>query len=378
MNMYYHRQIEPKIIDSLFKGKVVIIYGPRQAGKTTLIKEILKKYSGLKTVYFNCDEEDVSLSFSQAGNSSDLKQIIGSAKLAVLDEAQRVNNIGLKLKLLVDTYPEVQIIASGSSSFELSDKIIEPLTGRSREFYLLPFGFSELGIDNIIESKRILPSLLVYGSYPEVVTSESFEDKKTSLKNIADKYLGKDILRFKNIRNSGVILRLIQALALQVGQEVSFNEIAGLTGIDKKTVESYVDILEKAYIIFRLPPFSNNRRQELNRLRKIYFFDTGIRNAVINNLNSINLRDDVGRLWENFIISERMKKIKSLGFDSISHFWRTYEGAEVDLVEEQAGSIKGYEIKWQKQRKKPPLAWLKNYPRASWEVITKDNFPDFL
>ncbi len=375
--MYIKRQIEPLINKNLYKGDVIILYGARQVGKTTLVKSILETNSGTISKYLNCDEGDVQKSFSEAKTSTALRKIVGAAKLVILDEAQKIRDIGSKLKLLVDNYPDQQIIATGSSSFDLANEIIEPLTGRSREFWLYPLSVGEIfSKDNELSFNRELTDLLIYGSYPLVFRALTTEDKRIQLEKIVSNYLYKDILKFQNLKNSETVRKLLEALALQVGNEVSFTELGQLLGISKQTVEVYVDILEKAFVVFKIRPFSRNLRKELGKLRKIYFYDLGIRNALINNLNPVSLRGDMGAIWENFVIAETKKKSNFIGNIVPLYFWRTYDGQEVDLIEDKDGKLLGYEVKWGRARKKAPKAWLKTYPQATWEVISKNNFFD--
>jgi predicted AAA+ superfamily ATPase len=376
--MYIQRAIEKIIKKSLFQGKIIILYGARQVGKTTLVKKLAEEI-GKPYGYFNCDELDVLSQFQNANNSLALRQLIGSQKLIVIDEAQRLKNIGLKLKLLIDNYPEKQIIATGSSSFDLSNEINEPLTGRNFEFWLFPLALKEIikGIKKI-ELERKLENLLIYGSYPEIYQLESIEEKSQRIKYLASNYLYKDILKFNNIKNSEIILKLLQALALQIGNEVSYNELANLVGVSKQTIASYINLLEKAFIVFRLSPYSRNLRKELGKLRKIYFLDLGIRNAIINNQNPLNLRDDLGKLWENFVIAEKYKQQFGQGFKTNYYFWRTYDQQEVDLVESKGGCLFGWEIKWTKKQKKPPKAWVENYKNATWQTINRKNYSKFL
>lgn len=302
--MIIQRKIQSLVESSLFQGKVVIIYGARQVGKTTLVKEILKNYPTASS-YLSCDEPDIRQALTNK-TSTELRSFLGAKKIIILDEAQRVKDIGLTLKLMVDNFSETQIIATGSSSFELSNHIIEPLTGRKKEFLLFPLALQELSqINDKLEMDRLLERRLVYGMYPSIALAGG--EAVADLKELARSYLYKDILNFENIRNNEAIEKLLQALALQIGQEVSYSELSSLVGIDKKTVASYLEILEKAFIVFRLNPFSRNLRNELKKLRKVYFYDTGIRNILINNLNPLDLRQDVGQLWENFILSERLK-----------------------------------------------------------------------
>lgn len=375
----YPRTIEDDIKKRLFEGKIVIIYGPRQAGKTTLVKRILHVFKNKSQQYINCDEGNVQRIFSHADTSTQLHQIVGESQLVVLDEAQRIKDIGIKLKLLVDTYPRQQIIATGSSSFELSQKIIEPLTGRSWEYWLFPLTIAELSrVFGKLELERLFESLLLYGSYPSIVSAASNKQKETRLKAIAENYLYKDILSFDLIRNTGVIRKLLEALALQIGSEVSYKELGNLVGLNRITVMRYIELLKKAYILFELPPFSRNRRKELGKLRKIYFYDVGIRNALVMNFNPLSLRTDTGALWENFIIAEFAKRQNFITNRAPIHFWRTYDQQEIDLVEEKDGILHAFEITWGKARKKPPKAWCDGYPGARWSVITRENYLTYL
>lgn len=374
--MSINRLLQPKIEAQLFKGKVIILYGARQVGKTTLIKEISKKYPS--ALYLNCDEPDVRQALSGA-TSTVLKAYLGQAKLVFIDEAQRVRDIGLTLKLLVDTYPEIQVVATGSSSFELSNQVVEPLTGRSFEFYLYPLSVAELSQSSYtpLDWQRLLERRLLYGMYPAIVDGEGpVEDE---LKALARSYTYKDIVQFEGIRHPDVLEKLVSALALQVGSEVSYNELARMLGVNRVTIERYVTILEQAFIIFRLRPYSHNPRKELAKLRKIYFYDTGIRNALINNFSALNLRTDTGAMWENFWISERLKYNRNRGDDPASFFWRTYQGQEVDYVEARAGIIEGFECKWSKNKiGKISKEWRRLYPDAPITTITPGNFLDGL
>ncbi|OGI33171.1 MAG: ATPase [Candidatus Moranbacteria bacterium RIFOXYA12_FULL_35_19] len=369
------RKIQDSVEKALFKGKIVIIYGARQVGKTTLVKEIQKKYLA-ESIYLNCDEPDIREAFSDK-TSTEIKAYLGKAKIVILDEAQRIKNIGLTLKLMADNFPEIQIIATGSSSFDLSSKIAEPLTGRKNEFFLYPFSYSELkAIYSELELNRLLEQRIIFGMYPEVI--EGGKEAQKNLKSLAKSYLYKDILEFQGIRNSEAIEKLLQALALQIGDEVSYNELAQTVGIDKNTVANYIQILEKAFIIFRLNPYSRNLRSELKELRKIYFFDTGVRNAIINNINPLNLRQDVGALWENFLISERLKFNSNNGLDCNAYFWRTKEGKEIDYLEDAGGKLRGFEIKWKKDKFKIPEIFLKTYAQSNVILINKDNYAEFI
>lgn len=373
--MYIPRLIEPIIQKNLFKGDAIIIYGARQVGKTTLVNKILEKNSEFDSRYLNCDEGDIRKSLTEAETSDDLKRIIGNSKLIVVDEAQRIRNIGLKLKLLVDNFPDQQVIATGSSSFELANEIKEPLTGRSREFWLYPLSSAELFKQGEnLEFSRNIESMLIYGTYPLVHFASTNEEKKIQIEKIVTNYLYKDVLKFQNLKSTEIIRKLLEALALQIGSEVSFNELSNLLRVSKQTVENYTEILEKAFVIFKITPYSKNLRREVGKLRKIYFYDLGVRNALIDSLKPLSLRNDIGAMWENFVIAERKKESNFVGNLRKLYFWRTYDGQEVDLVEEKEGKLHGFEIKWGKTKKNPPKAWRDNYPEASWKVINKENY----
>ncbi len=372
------RHIQQSIENSLFKNKVIIIYGARRTGKTTVVKEIQNKFNDI-SVYLNCDEPDIRQSLSEK-TSTELKSLIGNKKLVLIDEAQRVKNIGLTLKLIADNYKEIQVIATGSSSFELSNEIVEPLTGRKYEYHLYPFSISEVqNIYSPLEIDRLLENRIIFGSYPEIVLNEP--DAQRNLKEIAKSYLYKDILQYQRIRNPEILEKLLQALALQIGNEVSYNELSNIVGIDKKTVQNYISILEKAYIIFRLNPYSSNLRNELKSLRKIYFYDTGIRNAIINNFNPAFLRNDMGFLWENFMTSERLKNNSNNLSDVNSYFWRAHQEGEIDYIEEAAGEISAYEFKWKNRgfkSSKIPKGFSDNYKYSSFEIVDRNNYQEFL
>lgn len=369
------RTIKPALRNALFKGKAIIIYGARQVGKTTLMQEI-ERESGVPSLYLNCDEPDVRRALADK-TSTELKALIGKTRLLLIDEAQRVTNIGITLKLLVDAIPETQVIATGSSSFELSNKIVEPLTGRKVEFHLHPFSLEELSqIYSPLELRRLLETRLIFGMYPDVVNSP--ESAAGTLRELARSYLYKDILAHNRIRHSDVLEKLLQSLALQAGNEVSYTELAQQTGVDKVTVESYIRLLEQAFVIFRLRPFSRNLRNELKKLRKIYFVDTGIRNMLINNLNPPALRTDVGSLWENFVLSERLKHNENHGNYPNTWFWRSHQQQEVDYLEESGGALRGWEIKWNKGRFRVPATFAAAYPECAVSLVNRDNLLDFV
>ena len=369
------RTIQDAIERSLFKGKAIIIYGARQVGKTTLIRA-LQQDAAARSIYLSCDEPDVRRALS-GKTSTELKMLIGGSKLVLIDEAQRVAAIGLTMKLLTDTAPDVQVIATGSSAFELSSRIEEPLTGRKREFRLYPFSLTELGqMYSPVEVGRLVERCLIYGLYPEVINAP--ETAAAALREIARSYLYKDVLAFQQIRNAEALERLVQSVALQIGSEVSYNELAQQVGVDKKTIASYLRILEQAFIIFRLGSFSRNLRNELKRSRKIYFLDTGIRNAVVNNLNPPELRGDVGGLWENFVIAERMKRNHNRQLFPSTYFWRSHQRREIDYLEELNGELRGYAIKWREQRMKVPAAFSAAYPDCPVTLINRENTAGFV
>ena len=372
----YRRILQQIISKKFFKGKIIIIVGARQTGKTTLCLEILKKFPQREVCSFNCDNPTDR---EQLANKDleFLKQLIGRAKLIFIDEAQKVENIGETLKLLVDFYKkEKQIIVTGSSSLNLLDNTQEPLTGRKYVYQLFPLSLEEIYPDaNYLKIIKGLESLMIFGSYPEVVSQTSFEEKKELLRELSSSYIYKDILGFQDIKGPDVLVRLLKALALQIGSQVSYNELASIVGIDKKTVERYIQLLEKNFVIFRLKPFTKNRRREISKLKKIYFYDNGIRNALINNFNFLDSRKDVGALWENFMIVERMKFRFYHNIDADQYFWRTYDGNEIDLIEEESGKLRGYEFKWglQERRRKGNFRWLDSY-----QLITRKNLKSFV
>jgi uncharacterized protein len=373
--MIIKRIIKNNLEEALFKGKIVVLYGARQVGKTTLVKEIIEKHKN-DSVYLNCDEPDIRNALTDK-TSTELKSFIGKHKLVVIDEAQRVKNIGLTLKLIADNFKSVQIIATGSSSFELSGKISEALTGRKIEFFLCPFSLKELSqIYSNLEISRILEERLIFGMYPGIIFAGP--DREKQVRELATSYSYKDILSYQDIRNPELLEKLLQALALQIGNEVSYNELAQLLAVNKVTIESYIRILEQAYIIFRLRPFSRNIRNELKKKRKIYFYDLGLRNALINNLNPVFLRQDIGALWENFLITERLKRNNNLGFSANTFYWRTTNGKEIDYLEDAGGKLSGYEFKWSKNKFSAPKEFLNAYPGSSIKLINKNNYLDWL
>jgi uncharacterized protein len=357
--------------------KAIIIYGARQVGKTTLVKQIKEQYKG-KSEYYNCDFLDVQDIFSY----SKAHLLIEKTKhldLLILDEAQRIENIGLVLKILIDNLPDVQIIATGSSSFELSNKINEPLTGRKIVFKLFPFSFQELYSNkNFIEQQRTISKHMIYGSYPQVALSNE-NDSIEILKEITNSYLFKDIFTFQQLRKPELLTKLLRLLAFQIGSQVSYTELAKTLQVDQTVVQRYLHLLEEAFVIFRLTSYKKNLRNEIARSNKFYFWDIGIRNALIQNFNSFDLRDDVGHLWENYLIAERLKFIKNNNITLNSFFWRTYEQKEIDLIEERDGKLAAYEMKWNNLKKSNiPKIFSEAYPNTEFKSISQDNFTDFL
>ncbi len=360
----------------LFRGKAIIITGARQVGKTTLAHEMERKLNE-KSLWLNGDEPDIREQLSNA-TSTQLKSLIGENKVVFIDEAQRITDIGLTLKLIVDNLKNVQLIVTGSSSFELANQIQEPLTGRKYEFFLYPLSFAELcDHSSQIEESRLLEHRMIYGYYPEIVTNPG--EEKINLNGISESYLYKDILATGKIRKPDALEKLLQALALQMGKEVSYNELSQLIGVDNQTVERWVNILEKSFVIFRLKTLRRNARNELKKIRKIYFFDNGIRNSIIKNLNSLPLRNDVGELWENFLISERMKFLQRKEIYANYYFWKSNNHQEIDYIEEFNGKLHAYEFKWNpKKNVKFPAKFLKAYPNSKKEIINKSNYLDFI
>ncbi|MCK9255728.1 MAG: ATP-binding protein [Bacteroidales bacterium] len=368
------RKIEKLIKDRFFRSKAILIYGARQVGKTTLIENLFDDVS--KVLFFNGDEADVRETLKNM-TSTRLKSLIGDYKIVCIDEAQRIENIGITLKLFTDKLKDILIIATSSSSFELADKMNEPLTGRKYEFTLYPLSFDEMvGFHGLLDETRLLNHRLIYGYYPEIVTVPGMEAEHLRL--ISDSYLYKDLFMLDNIKKPVILQKLVKALALQVGSEVSYNELSRLIEADKETVVKYIDALEKSFIIFQLPSLSRNLRNEIKKSRKIYFHDNGIRNAVINNFSPIQNRSDAGALWENYFISERKKFLHNKGVKVDYYFWRTNQQQEIDLIEEVDNKLNAYEIKWTKDSAFFSKTFENAYPDASLNLVNRDNFVKYL
>ncbi|KUK77787.1 MAG: hypothetical protein XD93_0078 [candidate division WS6 bacterium 34_10] len=368
------RTIEESLREDFFKGKVIILTGPRQVGKTTLVNHILKSYSSIIT--FNGDNRKDRETLAK-NDFEYLDNLIGEKKIVFIDEAQKIDEIGNTLKLFVDNYQEEkQIIATGSSSLNLLSNTSEPLTGRKYTYELFPLSIKEIYSDrHPLDIDKELESLLIYGTYPDIYEGDR-ETKEKHLIEITKSYLYKDILELENVKNSSSLDSLLAALALQVGSEVSLTELSNLLDLNLRTIERYIDLLEKNYVIFRLPPYFTNQRKVLSKQNKIYFYDLGIRNAIINNFNPLSKRNDRGALWENFLILERMKSNEYEGRHVSKFFWRTYDGAEIDYIEKYADSLDGYEFKWSKERN-APKTWFE-YPNATYKLINKENYKEFL
>ncbi len=369
------RILRERIQSKLFKGKAIILMGARQIGKTTLLKSVFGTREDI--LWLNGDETDVQELFATA-SATRLKAFFGSKKIIVIDEAQRIRDIGLRMKLITDYIPEVQLVATGSSAFELANRVNEPLTGRKWEYKMYPVSFSEMvNHHGLLEEKRLIPHRLVYGYYPEVVTHQG--DEIEILKHLSDSYLYKDILAWEQIQKPDKLLKLLQALAFQVGSQVSYNELGQLCGLDSKTVEKYIVLLEQTYVVFRLSSFSRNLRNELKSSKKIYFYDNGIRNAVITNFNQVESRADTGALWENYVVSERIKFLNYSQKWTNYWYWRTKEQKEIDWIEEAEGLLAAYEFKWNARAKtKSPGLFLKSYPGSDFKVISPSNIEELL
>ncbi len=361
----------------MFAGKAVILIGARQVGKSTLFRMLLEPRSE-PVLSLNCDEPEVIELLSQI-NSSELRLLIGNNRIVMIDEAQRVENIGLVLKRITDNFPEVQLLVTGSSSLELQNRLNEPLTGRKFEYHLFPISTQELmQSQGLLGVKQSFENRLIYGSYPDILNHES--DAKELLQNLSNSYLYKDLLHLEQVRRPALLSKLLTALALQVTSEVSFNELAQTVGSDNKTVEKYLDLLEKCYIIFKLNGFSRNLRTELKRAKKYYFYDNGIRNAILQNFAPLSLRQDVGALWENFFISERLKANHYAGRYVNSYFWRTSQQQKIDYIEECDGRFSLFELKWNPKRSntKFPASFLSTYDVKEQAIVTPDNWMEWV
>lgn len=359
-------------------NKVVLVYGPRRTGKTTLLEHFIQ---GLHEPHHLLNGDDFFIQQALSSQSIDkLKNFVGQKKWLIIDEAQKIPEIGLNLKLIVDHVLDIRVIVTGSSSFDLAAQTGEPLTGRKWTLRLFSLAQMELGQkENTAETAARLENRLIYGSYPEVVLCEDDQIRQRYLKEIISSYLYKDILELEGLRHSDKLVRLLQLLAFQIGKEVSFTELGTQLGLSKNTVDRYLDLLEKAFVIYKLRGFSRNLRKEVSKNPRYYFYDIGIRNALIQNFNPLNLRDDAGAIWENYLVMERLKKQEYTGMSCANYFWRTYDKKEVDWIEEREGRLFAYEFKWNPSAKiAPPKDFIKAYPDARFELITPKNYLEFI
>jgi len=359
-------------------GKVIVIYGARRVGKTTLLRKFIENLDHEQVLFVNGDDI-TARQFLETQSIENLKDFVGKHQFLIVDEAQYLRNIGLNLKLIVDHIPDIRVVATGSSSFDLAQNIGEPLTGRRFVLKLFPLAQQEIsGLEKTHETAANLENRLIYGSYPEVITLRDNRLREEYLRELIASYLFKDILALKGIRYSDKLIRLLQLLAFQIGNEVSLSEIGRQLSMSKNTVKRYLDLLEKVFVIFRLTGFSRNLRKEVTKNSRYYFYDVGIRNAIVGMFNPLNLRGDTGKIWENYIISEIQKNREYQRLSSRFYFWRTYDGKEIDLIEERGGYLAGYEIKWSRSRERAPKPWRENYPNAGFEVIHRQNYLSFI
>ena len=376
MNIHINRIIDEKLAAKVDWKKALILLGPRQVGKSTLVNKLARD---LDPNFLLLNGDEIQTQELLANSSLEfLKSYLGDSKVIVIDEAQRIQNIGLTLKLIIDNFNDVQLIVTGSSSLELASTIKEPLTGRKWEYRIFPVSWEEIiGWKGLAKALSQLENLLVFGAYPEILTHSG--EKIPLLQNLSSSYLYKDLLNFQGIRKPELLNKLLQALAWQVGSEVSYNELSNNIQADKATVSNYIDLLEKAYIIFRLSPFSRNLRSEISRSRKVFFVDNGMRNSIIGNYAPLSNRNDIGQMWENFLIAERQKLLNYHGFYGRTYFWRTVRGQEVDYVEEIDGEIHAFEFKWNPQAKgKIPNSFIETYNPKTVKIIHRENFWEWL
>mgnify|MGYP000865099522 FL=1 len=373
----YKREICNIIISQLRLNKVNVILGARRTGKTYLLKELVNKINA-KTLLLN-GEDFVTRDILSFINKKNYENLLADNKVLVIDEAQKIDNIGNILKFIVDTFSDIYIFASGSSAFDLSNKTGEPLTGRKFTYMLHPLAASELmQKENYTQTIESIDEKLIFGSYPEIANENNISTKRFLLNDLVNSYLLKDILELDNLKNSAKLFTILKKLAFQIGNQVSINELAGSVGLNNLTVERYLDLLTKVFVIFKLDGYSKNLRKELTKQSKYYFWDLGIRNAIINNFSTVNMRDDIGKLWENYIISEMLKKNSNNSDFTNFYFWRTYDRQEIDLIGENNGQLTAYEIKYNKQNVTIPAAWAKTYINSKFEVINNKNYLNFL
>ncbi len=370
------RLLQDKIASKIAPGKAVLLFGARRVGKTVLMRQLVKSYPG-KTMFLNGEDYD-TLALLENRSIANYRHLLEGIDLLAIDEAQNIPDIGAKLKLIVDEIEGVSVLASGSSSFDLLNKAGEPLVGRSTQFHLSPFSQQEIAQrETALETRQNLESRLIYGSYPEVVMLDSFEQKTDYLRDIVGAYLLKDILSIDGLKNSTKMKELLRLIAFQMGSEVSYDELGKQLGMSKNTVEKYLDLLSKVFVVYRLGAYSRNLRKEVTKAGKWYFRDNGIRNAIIGNFTPLAIRQDAGALWENYLIAERMKANFNTDQGKEFYFWRTYDGQEIDLIEESANSLTALEFKWGPKTPPPPKAFAEAYPNATYQVVNRENYLEF-
>ena len=370
-----NRTIKSAILSDYGRKKIIVLLGARQVGKTTLLSELGVGFDHVLSL--NCDNMDDAMAL-EGQSSTELRTFLSPYEIVFIDEAQRVKNIGLTLKMIGDLKLDTQVIVTGSSSLDMANEINEAATGRLIEYNLYTLSLTEMAAEtNEREERRLLENRLIYGLYPEVVTHPA--DAKRTLMTLTNDYLYKDLLNYKGIKKPDLVGKLVRALALQLGSEVSYNELGNLLGVDRSTVESYINLLEKCFIVFRLDSFSRNLRNEMKKGKKVYFYDNGVRNAVLSNFAPLALRNDIGALWENLMVSERIKRNAYTNSYAQLYFWRTHEQQEIDLIEDEDGILKAFEFKWNPRTKAPcPKAFTNAYPNATFQLVTPDNLWDFL
>ncbi|MEI7596918.1 MAG: ATP-binding protein [Bacteroidota bacterium] len=379
MSKYIERAIKEAFLKKMIPNKVIVLLGARRVGKTSFVKHFVE--SNIKEPFVELDGEDMStVEVLKQRTVENYKRLIGKSNILIIDEAQKIPDIGQILKLMVDKIEGIKIIATGSSMFDLTNQLGEPLTGRKFTFKLYPLAQMEYSQEeNIIQTKSKLEERLIFGNYPEIINYESNQDKTGYLNELVNSYLLKDILEYDGIKNSSKMINLLRLIAFQIGKEVSIEELGKQLGISRNTVEKYMDLLSKVFVIYKLSGFSRNLRKEITKTSRWYFYDNGIRNALIANFNPISLRNDIGELWENYLISERIKFQHYTGMTVNNYFWRTYEQQEIDWVEEREGNLFAYEIKWNENKKsKIPSAWKDSYPESEYIVINQTNYLDWL
>lgn len=372
-----NRTIESRIYERMQPNKVMLLFGPRRVGKTVLMRNIINNTQGNHLI-LNGEDLD-ALTLLEPQSISNYRKLLSGVDLLAIDEAQNIPQIGKKLKLIVDEVPGIKVIATGSSSFDLQNKAGEPLVGRSTRFQLHPFSQQELGNqENALETKQNLEERLIFGSYPELIGLPSLNQKKEYLRDIINAYLLKDILMIDGVKNSRKMMDLLRLIAYQTGSEVSYDELGKQLGLSRNTVERYLDLLAQVFIIYRVGAFSRNLRKEISKGAKWYFYDNGIRNAIVSEFKSLHLRNDIGILWENYLMSERIKYISNSGDEVPHYFWRTYDGQEIDLIETTGEKVRAFEFKWGDKMRKAPRAYADNYTDSTYQVINQQNYLDFI